>query len=212
MEDLIENDFEGYTRSAKIQLFALFFFLGVFNHLGTILVMTGGRLLARQLDMGDYVSLYVSVSTVFNLAIRLVNSKLCLKASYKERVIIICFTNIFGYASMFAILKLHEGPLNDLKILCFILTLIPSFLLGESYAFGESAMIAYLRLFDKTLIAFLDKWNSCKCMYKRVFNLLTQLLNGLSLDILYLIMTPIGPIYLFLYFWTTKLLKKMVIF
>ena len=40
MNDIVEDDFEGYTRSAKYQLFALFFFLGVLNHLGTILVMT----------------------------------------------------------------------------------------------------------------------------------------------------------------------------
>ena len=210
MNDLEENDFEGYTRSAKYQLFALFFFLGVLNHLGTILVMTGGRLLAKQLDMGDYVSLYTAVSTVFNLAIRLLNSKLCLKVSYKKRVVIICFTNIFGYVSMFGILKLHEGPLNDMKVLCFILSFIPCFLLGASYAFGESAMIAYLRLFPKTLIAGWTSGTGVSGCISGFLNFLTQLVSGLSLDILYLILTPIGPLYLLIFFWTYKLLKKDV--
>ena len=208
MNDLVENDFEGYTRAAKYQLFALFFFLGVLNHLGTILVMTGGRLLAKQLDMGDYVSLYTAVSTVFNLAIRLLNSKLCLKVSYKKRVVIICFTNIFGYVSMFGILKLHEGPLNDMKVLCFILSFIPCFLLGASYAFGESAMIAYLRLFPKTLIAGWTSGTGVSGCISGFLNFLTQLVSGLSLDILYLILTPIGPLYLLIFFWTYKLLKK----
>ena len=208
MNDLEENDFEGYTRSAKYQLFSLFFFLGVLNHLGTILVMTGGRLLAKQLDMGDYVSLYTAVSTVFNLAIRLLNSKLCLKVSYKKRVVIICFTNIFGYVSMFGILKLHEGPLNDMKVLCFILSFIPCFLLGASYAFGESAMIAYLRLFPKTLIAGWTSGTGVSGCISGFLNFLTQLVSGLSLDILYLILTPIGPLYLLIFFWTYKLLKK----
>ena len=208
MNDLEENDFEGYTKSAKYQLFSLFFFLGVLNHLGTILVMTGGRLLAKQLDMGDYVSLYTAVSTVFNLAIRLLNSKLCLKVSYKKRVIIICFTNIFGYVSMFGILKLHEGPLNDMKVLCFILSFIPCFLLGASYAFGESAMIAYLRLFPKTLIAGWTSGTGVSGCISGFLNFLTQLVSGLSLDILYLILTPIGPLYLLIFFWTYKLLKK----
>ena len=94
MEEVIVDEFEGYTKRAKCLLFTLFFFLGVLNHLGTILVMTGGRLLARQLDMNDYVPIYTSVSVLFSIVIRMINSKLCLKVSYKKRAIIICFSNI----------------------------------------------------------------------------------------------------------------------
>ena len=205
MEGIIEDEFAGYTKAAKYQLFALFFFLGVLNHLGTILVMTGGRLLAKQLDMIDYVPIYTSVSTIFNLAIRLLNSKFCLKVSYKKRVIIICLLNVFGYASMFGVLKLHEGPLHDMKEICFILSFIPCFLLGASYAFGESAMIAYLRLFPKTLIG---GWSSGSGIISGSLNFLTQLFGSFSLDILYLVLTPVGPLYIIFFFWTYKLLKK----
>ena len=205
MEGIIEDEFAGYTKAAKYQLFALFFFLGVLNHLGTILVMTGGRLLAKQLDMIDYVPIYTSVSTIFNLAIRLLNSKFCLKVSYKKRVIIICLLNVFGYASMFGVLKLHEGPLHDMKEICFILSFIPCFLLGASYAFGESAMIAYLRLFPKTLIG---GWSSGSGIISGSLNFLTQLFGSFSLDILYLVLTPVGPLYIIFFFWTSKLLKK----
>ena len=59
-----DDDFQGYSKSAKYQLFVLFFFLGIINHLGTILVMTGGRLLAIELDMRDYVTIYTSVATI----------------------------------------------------------------------------------------------------------------------------------------------------
>ena len=208
MEDLIEDEFAGYTRAAKYQLYALFFFLGVLNHLGTILVMTGGRLLARQLNMDDYVPIYTSVSTVFNLAIRLLNSKFCLKVSYKKRVIIICFMNITGYLTMFGVLKLHEGPLNSMKELCFVLSFIPCFLLGASYAFGESAMIAYLRLFPKTLIGGWSSGTGVSGCISGLLNFLTQLFGSFSLDILYLVLTPVGPLYLLLFFWTYKLLKK----
>ena len=80
------DDFLGYSKAAKYQLFALFFFLGIINHLGTILVMTGGRLLAYELNMKDYVTIYTSVATVFSVFTRIINSKLCLKVSYKKRV------------------------------------------------------------------------------------------------------------------------------
>ena len=211
MEEIKEDEFEGYTKAAKYQLFSLFFFLGVLNHLGTILVMTGGRLLARKLEMNDYVPIYTSVSTVFSIIIRMLNSKLCLKVSYKKRVIIICFSNIFGYISMFGVLKLYEGPLNDLKELCFALSFIPCFFLGASYAFGESAMIAYLRLFPKTLIAGWTSGTGVSGCISGFLNFLTQLVSGLSLDFLYLILTPVGPLYLLLFFWTYKLLKKDVV-
>ena len=208
MDEIKEDEFEGYTKAAKYQLFSLFFFLGVLNHLGTILVMTGGRLLARKLEMNDYVPIYTSVSTVFSIVIRMLNSKLCLKVSYKKRVIIICFSNILGYISMFGVLKLYEGPLNDMKELCFALSFIPCFFLGASYAFGESAMIAYLRLFPKTLIAGWTSGTGVSGCISGFLNFLTQLVSGLSLDFLYLILTPVGPIYLLLFFWTYKLLKK----
>ena len=58
-----------------------------------------------------------------------------------------------GYLSMFAILELHGSILEGNDVLCFILSFIPCFFLGSSYAFGEAAMIAYLRLFPKTLLA-----------------------------------------------------------
>ena len=203
-----QNDFAGYSTSSKIQLFGLFFFIGILNHLGTILVMTGGRLLTIELNMRPYVTIYTSVATIFSIITRMVNSKLCLKVSYKKRVIIICFWMMFGYLSMFLVLTLHETYLNKYNVLCFILSFVPCFFLGSSYAFGESAMIAYLRLFPKTLIAGWSSGTGLSGIISGGLNLLTQLLNGLSLKFLYLILTPVGPVYLFLFLWTFKLLKK----
>lgn len=206
--NLEQNDFANYSFSAKIQLFGLFFFIGVLNHLGTILVMTGGRLLTIELDMKPYVTIYTSVATIFSIITRMVNSKLCLKVSYKKRVIIICFWMIFGYLSMFLVLVLHENSLKDYKGLCFVLTFIPCFFLGSSYAFGESAMIAYLRLFPKTLIAGWSSGTGVSGIMGGGLNLLTQLLDNFSLKFLYLVLTPVGPLYLFLFLWTFKLLKQ----
>ena len=207
-ENSEQDDFADYSFSAKIQLFVLFFFIGVLNHLGTILVMTGGRLLTIELDMKPYVTLYTSVATIFSIITRMVNSKLCLKVSYKKRVIIICFWMIFGYLSMFTVLVLHENALKHYNALCFVLTFIPCFFLGSSYAFGESAMIAYLRLFPKTLIAGWSSGTGVSGMMGGGLNLLTQLLDNFSLKFLYLVLTPVGPLYLFLFLWTFKLLKK----
>ena len=203
-----EDDFQGYSKAAKYQLFVLFFFIGIINHLGTILVMTGGRLLAIELDMRDYLSIYTSVATIFSVCTRILNSKLCLKVSYKKRVVIICFWMMTGYLSMFAVLQLHETVLEDYNVLCFILSFIPCFFLGSSYAFGESAMIAYLRLFPKTLIAGWSSGTGLSGLISGFLNFLSQLLDGLSLKYLYLLLTPVGLLYLILFGWTYRILKS----
>lgn len=203
-----DDDFQGYTTIAKYQLFILFFLLGIINHLGTILVMTGGRLLAFELEMDDYVTIYTSVATIFSVLTRIINSKLCLKVSYKKRVVIICFWMMAGYLSMFAVLTLHETILEDYNVLCFILSFIPCFFLGSSYAFGESAMIAYLRLFPKTLIAGWSSGTGLSGLISGFLNFLSQLLNGLSLKFLYLILTPVGLLYLLFFIWTYRILKS----
>ena len=210
-EEKIENpddDFQGYSKSAKYQLFILFFFIGIINHLGTILVMTGGRLLAFELEMRDYVTIYTSVATIFSVLTRVINSKLCLKVSYKKRVVIICFWMMAGYLSMFAVLQLHESVLEEHNILCFILSFIPCFFLGSSYAFGESAMIAYLRLFPKTLIAGWSSGTGLSGLISGSLNFLSQLIDGLSLKFLYLLLTPVGLLYLLLFIWTYRILKS----
>ena len=203
-----DDDFQGYTKAAKYQLFVLFFFLGIINHLGTILVMTGGRLLAFELKMDDYVTIYTSVATIFSVLTRIINSKLCLKVSYKKRVVIICFWMMAGYLSMFAVLTLHKTILKKYNVLCFILSFIPCFFLGSSYAFGESAMIAYLRLFPKTLIAGWSSGTGLSGLISGFLNFLSQLLDGLSLQFLYLILTPVGVLYLLFFIWTYRILKS----
>ena len=114
--------------------------------------MTGRLLLAFELEMPDYVTIYTPVATVFSVLTRIINSKLCLKVSNKKRVVIISFWMMVGYFSMFDVLQFHETILEEYNVLCFVLSFIPYFFLGSNYAFGESAMIAYLRLFPNTLI------------------------------------------------------------
>ena len=68
-----EDDFKGYTKKSKYLLFLYFFCMGIINHLGTILVMTGGRLLAHELGMKDYVQFYSMASIIFAILTRFVN-------------------------------------------------------------------------------------------------------------------------------------------
>jgi len=203
-----EDDFKGYTRRSKLLLFLFFFCLGIINHLGTILVMNGGRLLAIELGQKDYLQFYTIGSIVFAILTRLVNSKLCLKISYKKRIYFLCVWFMLGYLSMFIILQLNDTYLKDSGGLCFVLSFIPCFFLGSSYAFGEAAMLSYLRLFPKTLIAGWSSGTGISGIISALLNLSSQMSDGFSLKYLYLILFPVGIIYLVLFMLTFRILKE----
>ena len=169
--------------------------------------MNGGRLLAFELNMDKYIQIYTSVSTVFSILTRIINSKLCLKVSYKKRVIILSFWMLAGYITMYAVLELHSTVLSEYNALCFVLSFIPCFFLGSSYAFGEAAIVAYLRLFPKTLIAGWSSGTGLSGLISGALNMTTQLVDGFSLKYLYLALSPIGFLYLFLFICTFRILK-----
>ena len=152
--------------------------------MGTILVMNGGRLLAFELGMNKYLQLYTSASTIFAIFTRLINSKLCLKVSYKKRIYFLSLWFMIGYLSMYAVLELHDTVLDGYNVLCFVLSFIPCFFLGSSYAFGEAAMVAYLRLFPKTLIAGWSSGTGLSGLLSGSLNLMSQLTDGFSLKYL----------------------------
>ena len=203
-----EDDFKGYTKKSKYLLFLYFFCMGIINHLGTILVMNGGRLLAYELGMKDYLQFYSMSSIIFAILTRFVNSKLCLKISYKKRIYFLGVWLMIGYLSMYAILELNDHSLQGYNKLCFGLSFIPCFFLGSSYAFGEAAILSYLRLFPKTLIAGWSSGTGISGIISSLLNLSSQLSNDFSLKYLYLILFPVGIIYLVLFILSFRQLKQ----
>ena len=195
-----------YPLKIKIAFYFLFFCLGIMNHLGTILVQTGARLLAKELGMEKYLYFYSTSCIIFSSIMRVLNSKFFIKVPYKKRVIALSILMIFGYLSMFIILKLHHSKLKNENTICFLLSLIPSCLLGASYAFGENAILAYLKLFPKE---FLGGWSSgtgLSGLTGASLNLSSQLINNFGIINLYLYLTPLGIVY-FLFFLFTEQLK-----
>ena len=170
--------------------------------------MNGGRLLAFELNMDKYLQIYTSVATIFSVITRLINSKLCLKVSYKKRIFILCFWMMTGYLTMYAVLELHDSVLSEYNVLCFVLSFIPCFFLGSSYAFGEAAMIAYLRMFPKTLIAGWSSGTGLSGLISGGLNFTSQMIDKFSLKYLYLMLSPLGFCYLALFMCTFRILKS----
>jgi len=197
--------FGNYPKKIKFTFYFLFFCLGIMNHLGTILVQTGARLLAKELGMEKYLYFYSTSCIIFSSIMRVLNSKFFIKVPYKKRVIALSLLMIFGYLSMFIILKLHHSILKNENVLCFLLSLIPSCLLGASYAFGENAILAYLKLFPKE---FLGGWSSgtgLSGLTGASLNITSQLIKNFGIINLYLYLTPLGIVYFLFFLFTEKL-------
>lgn len=202
-----KDGFENVPKSVKFQLFALFFFLGIFNHLGNILVLTGGRIIAYELKLQKVFTLYTSSSSIFAVCTRMINSRLFIKVSYQKRMVCVCFLMIAGYASMFAVFHLYENQLHEYNVLCFALTFIPSFFLGSCYALGEGAIMAYLRNYPPTLIAGFSSGTGLSGLFSASLNFASQLVS-IKYKWFYLVLAPTGFIYLGLFYWSYKLYLK----
>ena len=212
---LIMKDTSKISQDQKLlyfKLYLIFFLLGLICNLGSTLVLNGARLLAREFNMSKYMTIYSSMATLFSLFTRILNSRLCLKIAYKKRIIIISIWIIIGYLSMYYILSLSKIVQDENKPILFIFSFIPCFFLGGSYAFGETAIISYLKMFPKELIG---GWSSgtglsgiiCNCL-----NILTQLIKGVQLKYLYLSLIPLGPIFFILFNWSMDLLTNNKIY
>jgi hypothetical protein len=194
-----------YPKKIKFLFYFLFFCLGIMNHLGTILVQTGARLLAKELDMEKYLYFYTTSCTIFSSIMRVLNSRFFIKVPYKKRVIALSIFMIFGYLSMYIVLKLHKSKLENENALCFLLSLIPSCLLGASYAFGENAILAYLKLFPKEYLGGWSSGTGLSGLTGASLNLSSQLIKNFGVVNLYLYLTPLGIIYFLFFFFTEKL-------
>ena len=201
------NNIKGFSTIQKYKIFGLFFCLGLFNNLTVIIVSTGKYLIANELELTKNSLIYVSSPIIFCTVTRVINAKFFLKISYKKRIYFLCFWMMLGYITMFLIFLLYDAVLSEKNYLFLLLSLLPCFFLVSSYAFGEPAIISYLRFFPKTLIAGWSSGTGLSGIFGASLNYITQLKGRFSLKYLYLILSISGPLSLFMFMLSFRILK-----
>ena len=73
---------------------------------------------------------------MFSSTARIINSKFCIKISYIKRITGLAIYFFIGYISLFTILFFVEGDKLNHTV-AFLLTLIPSLIMGTGSAFGS---------------------------------------------------------------------------
>lgn len=113
------------------------------------------------------------------------------------------FYLFIAYLSLFIVLRIFRQP-DANKTLGFCLTMIPSFIMGTGYAFGESTVLGYLKAFPKDLVGGWSSGTGLSGLTGGTLNLLVKLLE-IDLQYLYIGVSPLCFCYFVLFFFADKL-------
>lgn len=201
----VAKDNSSYPAKFKYGFWFLFFFMGLINNIGTVLILSGAQRLSKEMGMNSLMGLYPIATIICSSAARLFNSKFLINISHKKRIIFLSFYLFTAYIALFVILRLFKGT-TDHQTLGFCLTLIPSFIIGTGYAFGESTILGYLKAFPKDLVG---GWSSGTGLSGLIGACLNLVCKSVNIDLQYLyIGTSPAPLFYFVLFIIVENLKK----
>ena len=187
----------------KSLFFILFLLIGLINNLGYVLILTGSQQFSSKLKSESLIALYPLALIGFSSLSRFTNSKFCIKVSYFKRLLGLSIYFFIGYISLFIILYIVESKDNFNNTLAFVLTLIPSIIMGTGSSFGEATNLGYIRTFPKD---FISGWSS-GTGFAGVFGALITLCCKKfewKLKNLYLFISPVALIYFICFFISYK--------
>jgi MFS family permease len=180
-------------------IFFNFMFLGFVNHLGYYLILTSSQQFATKLGNESLIACYPLALIIFSSLTRLINSKYCLNISYYIRIIILSVQFFIGYISFFCILAYNKMLRNKNK--AFWLSMIPTTLVGISESFGEVTVLGYVGTFKGNYISGWNIGSALAGVCGTFLSLLFKKLNT-NLKYVYLFLSPIAVLYLFVFMLT----------
>ena len=87
----VDKDNSSYPAKYKYGFWFLFFFMGLINNIGTVLILSGAQRLSTEMGMNSLMGLYPIATIICSSAARLFNSKFLINISHKKRIIFLSF-------------------------------------------------------------------------------------------------------------------------
>ena len=185
-----------YIKIIKIMIFVCFTLLGFINHLGYYLILTSSQQFATKLGNESLIACYPLALIVFSSFTRIINSKYCINISYFVRVISLAIYFFIGYLSLFFILQNANISKNNNR--AFWLTMIPTTIVGTAESFGEVTILGYAGTFRGNYISGWNIGSSFAGVCGSFLSLLFKRLKT-NLKYIYLFLSPIAVLYLFIF-------------
>ena len=194
-----KNRWNKKNNMRRYLIFINFIFLGFINHIGFYLIITSSQQFATKLGNESLIACYPLALIVFSSITRLINSKYCINLSYYIRIILLSVQFFIGYISFFSILHFKNIIRNNNK--SFWLSMIPTIMVGTGESFGEVTLLGYAGTFKGNYIS---GWNIGAALAGVCGTFLSLLFKKLNtnLQYVYLFLSPIAVLYLFIFMLT----------
>jgi len=128
---------------------------------------------------------------------RIFNSRYLIKVTYRKRITFLGFYFLAAYLLLFLTLHLNSNGSID-NTAGFLLTMIPSFIMGTGSALGEATIIGSLRNYPKNLINGWSSGTGLAGIFGAVLSLIFEIEKIETKD-LYLFVSPLSIIYLLIF-------------
>lgn len=194
----------------KVSFLVVFFMTGITNHLGTVLILTGSRNLCVELGKENFMGFYTIATIICSSVTRIVNSRVFIRVSYQKRIFFLSFYLFSAYILLFLTLHFNQQDTeHKYTNLFFVLSLLSSFIMGTGYAFGESTMLGYLKLYPKFLVGGWSSGTGMASLTGAILNLIARYKKsqsqGFDLKYIYLFVSPICLCYILFFLAASKL-------
>ena len=199
------NNLDPY-KSRKALIYCCFAFIGLFNNLGYTLMITGAQQFSSKVKNDALIAFYPFALIALNTVARFINSRCLIRLSYFKRILGLSIYFGSGYISLFLILTIIDNVKDFNNTLAFLLTLIPTIIMGTGQCLGEATFLGYIRTFPEDYISGWSTGTGIAGVSAAVLSLTFKLIGeSFDLKYLYIIVAPVSILFFLAYFITHKI-------
>ena len=196
INNIKEEKKEDPYKSRKILIYCCFAFIGLVNNLGYTLIITGAQQFSSKVNDDTLIAFYPFALIALNSVARFINSKFLITVSYFKRILFLSIYFCVGYILLFLILTIIDNVDDFNQKLAFLLTLIPTIIMGTGQSFGEATFLGCLITFPEDYVSGWSAGTGIAGIVAAILSLTFKLLGeNFDLKNLYLIISPITVIF-----------------
>ena len=139
--------------SRKKLIYCCFAFIGLVNNLGYTLIITGAQQFSSKVNDDTLIAFYPFALIALNSVARFINSRCLITFSYFKRILGLSIYFFVGYVLLFIILTIIDNYEDFNQTVAFLLTLIPTIIMGTGQSLGEATFLGYIRTFPEDYVS-----------------------------------------------------------
>ena len=199
------NEIDPYISRKKL-IYCCFAFIGLVNNLGFTLIVTGAQQFSSKVNDDTLIAFYPFALIALNSVARFINSRYFITFSYFKRILGLSIYFFVGYVLLFIILTIIDSYSDFNQKVAFLLTLIPTIIMGTGQSLGEATFLGYIRTFPEDYVSGWSAGTGIAGILAAILSLTFKLIGeNFDLKNLYIIVAPVTIIFFFAYYATYKI-------